>query len=52
MSFGPQGWGRPLVSVARLTGASMGTLVNNDSKSKDTMILLSRIVSLLMVDAK
>ena len=34
------------------TAASIGTLVNSDSTSKDTMILLSRIVSLLTVDTK
>ena len=34
------------------TAASIGTLVNSDSTSKDTMISLSRIVSLLMVDTK
>ena len=32
--------------------ASIGTLVKSDSTSKDTMISLSRIVSLLMVDTK
>ena len=30
----------------------MGTLVNSDSTSKDTVILLSKILSLLMVDTK
>ena len=36
------------------TAALIGTfnLVNSDSMLKDTMILLSRIVSLLMVDTK
>ena len=54
MSCGPQDWGRALVSVARLCSiaASIGTLVNSDSTSKDTMISLSRIVTLLIVDTK
>ena len=39
-------------SSAACTAASIGTLVNSDSTSKDTMILLSRIVSLLTVDTK
>ena len=34
------------------TAASIGTLVNSDSTSKDIMISLSRIVSLLTVDTK
>ena len=34
------------------TTASIGTLVNSDSTSKDTMISLSKIVSLLTVDTK
>ena len=37
---------------AACTAASIGTLVNSDSTSKDTMISLSRIVSLLTVDTK
>ena len=37
---------------AASTTASIGTLVNSDSTSKDTMISLSRIVSLLTVDTK
>ena len=37
---------------AACTAASIGTLVNSDSTSKDTMISLSRIVSLLTVDRK
>ena len=40
------------LSSAACTAASIGTLVNSDSTSKDTMILLSRIVSLLTVDTK
>ena len=39
-------------SSVACTAASIGTLVNSDSTSKDTMILLSRIVSLLTVDTK
>ena len=39
-------------SSVACTAASIGTLVNSDSTSKDTMILLSRIVSLLKVDKK
>ena len=39
-------------SSVACTVASIGTLVNSDSTSKDTMILLSRIVSLLTVDKK
>ena len=34
------------------TAASIETLVNSDSTSKDTMISLSKIVSLLTVDTK
>ena len=34
------------------TAASIGKLVNSDLTSKDTMISLSRIVSLPMVDTK
>ena len=50
---GRQGWGRSLVSVAWLVQRpSIGTLVNSDSTSKDTMISLSRIVSLLIEDTK
>ena len=37
---------------AACTAASIGTLVNSDSMSKDTMISLSKIVSLLTVDTK
>ena len=37
---------------AACTAASIGTLVNSDSTSKDTMISLSKIVSLLTVDSK
>ena len=37
---------------AACTAASIGTLVNSDSTSKDTMISLSRVVSLLTVDTK
>ena len=37
---------------AACTAASIGTLVNSDSTSKDTMISLSRIVALLTVDMK
>ena len=37
---------------AACTAASIGTLVNSDSTSKDTMISLSRIVSLLTVETK
>ena len=37
---------------AACTVASIKTLVNSDSTSKDTMISLSRIVSLLTVDTK
>ena len=37
---------------AACTAASIGTLVNRDSSSKDTMISLSRIISLLTVDTK
>ena len=37
---------------AVFTTASIGMLVNSDSTSKDTMISLSRIVSLLTVDTK
>ena len=37
---------------AACTAASIGTLVNSDSTSKDTMISLSKIVSLLTVDTK
>ena len=37
---------------AACTAASIGTLVNSDSTSKDTMISLSPMVSLLMVDTK
>ncbi len=37
---------------AACTAPSIGTLVNSDSTSKDTMISLSRIVSLLMVETK
>ena len=37
---------------AACTAASIGTLVNSDSMSKDTMISLSRIVPLLTVDTK
>ena len=53
-SNGPQGWGRSPASVARRLHAagSIGTLVNSDSMSKDTMIWLCRILSLLMVDTK
>ena len=40
-----------LRSAAR-TAASIGTSVSSDSTSKDTMISLSRIVSLLTVDTK
>ena len=38
VSFGPQGWARPLVSVARFVQRhrTIGTLVNSDSTSKDT----------------
>ena len=35
---------------AACTSASIGTLVNSNSTSKDTMISLSKIVSLLTVD--
>ena len=35
---------------AACTAVSIGTLVNSDSMSKDTIILLSKIVSLLTVD--
>ena len=34
------------------TAASIGTLLNSDSTSKDIMISLSSMVSLLMVDTK
>ena len=34
------------------TAASIGTLVNSDCTSKDTMILLFRIIALLMVDTR
>ena len=34
------------------TAVSIGTLVNSDSTSKDTMISLSKIVSLLTVDTE
>ena len=34
------------------TAASTGTFVNSDSTSKDTMISLSRTVSLLVMDTK
>ena len=34
------------------SAACIGTLVNSDSTSKDTMISLSRIVSLLTLDTK
>ena len=37
---------------AACTAVSIGILVNSDSMSKDTMILLSGIVPLLMVDTK
>ena len=37
---------------AACTAASKATSVNRDSMSKDTMISLSRIVSLLMMDTK
>ena len=37
---------------AACTAASIGTLVNSDSTSKETMISLSWMVSLLMVDMK
>ena len=37
---------------ATSTAASIGTLVNSDSMSKDTMISLSEIVSLLTVDTR
>ena len=37
---------------AARTAASIGTSVSSDSTSKDTMISLSRIVSLLTVDTK
>ena len=37
---------------AACTTASIGTLVNSDSTSKDTMISLSKIVSWLTVDTK
>ena len=37
---------------AAYTAASIGTFVNSDSTSKDTMISLSRIVSLLTLDTK
>ena len=37
---------------AACTAASIGTLVNSDSTSKDTMISLSRVVSLLTMDTK
>ena len=37
---------------AAYTVASIGISVNSDSMSKDTMISLSKIVLLLMVDAK
>ena len=40
------------ICSAVCTAASIGTLVHSDSISKDTMISLSRIVSLLMVDTK
>ena len=35
---------------AACTAASIGTLVNSESTSKDTVISLSKIVSLLMLD--
>ena len=35
---------------AACTAVSIGTLINSDSTSKDTMISLSKIVSLLTVD--
>ena len=37
---------------AACTVTLIGTLVNSHSKSKDTMISVSRIVSLLIVDTK
>ena len=37
---------------AACTAASIGTLVRSDSTSKDTMISVYRIVSLLTVDTK
>ena len=37
---------------ATCTAASIGTLVNSDSTSNDTMISLSKIVSLLTVETK
>ena len=42
----------PSFCSAACTAASIGTLVNRDSTSKDTMISLSRIISLLTVDTK
>ena len=40
------------VCSAATTAASIGTLVNSDSTSVDTMISFSRILSLLTVDTK
>ena len=37
---------------AACTAASIGTFAHSDSTSKDTMISLSRMVSLLMVDTR
>ena len=49
-SYSLQGWGCSLVSAVRLgTAASIKSLVNSDSSSKDTIISVSRIVSLLIV---